>query len=52
MVFEKCTSCNAPLAEEGWTSFPCPVCGDMICRCERCRHQSIEYACACGFRGP
>ncbi len=53
MAFEKCSSCNAPLSEEGWTKFECPGCGTIIYRCQRCRHQSIPYECKkCGFRGP
>ncbi|NYT05101.1 MAG: DUF1610 domain-containing protein [Methanomicrobiales archaeon] len=53
MTFKKCTSCNAPLADEGWTGFPCPECGEMIYRCHRCREQSLSYECRkCGFRGP
>ena len=50
---ERCTSCNATLAEEGSTRFPCPVCGQRINRCYRCREQSIAYTCSkCGFQGP
>ncbi|WP_083475504.1 zinc finger domain-containing protein [Methanogenium cariaci] len=55
MAIEKCTSCNVPLASEGWTKFPpCPPkCGgETIYRCHDCRHQSIPYECKkCGFMG-
>ncbi|NMA10247.1 zinc finger domain-containing protein [Methanoculleus chikugoensis] len=50
---DRCTSCNATLAEEGSTWFPCPVCAHEINRCYRCREQSIGYTCPkCGFQGP
>jgi predicted RNA-binding Zn-ribbon protein involved in translation (DUF1610 family) len=53
MSEKKCTSCNAPLAEEGATEFGCPACGVEINRCYRCREQSIAYTCPkCGFGGP
>jgi hypothetical protein len=53
MSDKKCTSCNAPLAEEGATKFGCPACGVEISRCYRCREQSIPYVCPkCGFGGP
>lgn len=53
MAIKKCTSCNAPLAEVGGTSFGCPQCEYEIKRCERCREQSIAYMCPqCGFQGP
>ncbi|MFZ0006376.1 MAG: zinc finger domain-containing protein [Methanoregula sp.] len=53
MSDKKCTSCSAPLAEEGSTVFACPMCGVEITRCYRCREQSIPYACPkCGFGGP
>ena len=53
MAFEKCTSCNAPLSETGWTKFQCPKCDEIIYRCESCRHQSVPYTCPkCGFQGP
>ncbi|WP_394297450.1 zinc finger domain-containing protein [Methanoculleus bourgensis] len=50
---DRCTSCNATLAETGCTRFPCPECEHEIQRCYRCREQSIAYTCPnCGFRGP
>ena len=53
MSDKKCTSCSAPLAEEGATEFGCPACGVEITRCYRCREQSIPYVCPkCGFGGP
>ncbi len=53
MSDKNCTSCNAPLAEEGATEFGCPACGVKIDRCYRCREQSITYVCPkCGFGGP
>ena len=48
-----CTSCKAPLAQEGAVEFGCPACGTEICRCYRCREQSVDYICQnCGFQGP
>jgi hypothetical protein len=53
MANKKCSSCNAPLAEEGATEFKCPACGFEIRRCYRCREQSIPYLCQkCGLGGP
>ncbi|TAJ45474.1 zinc finger domain-containing protein [Methanofollis fontis] len=53
MAIQKCTSCNAPLAESGSTKFGCPICGTEIRRCAPCREQSIAYTCEkCGFQGP
>ena len=53
MSDKKCTSCSAPLAEEGATEFGCPACGVEISPCYRCREQSIPYTCPkCGFGGP
>jgi predicted RNA-binding Zn-ribbon protein involved in translation (DUF1610 family) len=53
MSSKKCTSCNAPLAEEGACEFSCPVCSTEIKRCYRCREQSVAYTCPkCGFGGP
>jgi hypothetical protein len=53
MEISNCTSCNAPLAEQGATEFGCPQCGNMIRRCYRCRMQSVAYICPkCGFWGP
>ncbi|HIH02820.1 MAG TPA: DUF1610 domain-containing protein [Methanoregulaceae archaeon] len=53
MTTKKCTSCNAPLAEVGGTTFLCPQCEFEIKRCLRCREQSIPYMCPqCGFTGP
>jgi predicted RNA-binding Zn-ribbon protein involved in translation (DUF1610 family) len=50
---DRCTSCNATLAETGSTRFPCPECASTIKRCHRCREQSIAYTCPnCGFGGP
>jgi len=50
---DRCTSCNATLAETGCTRFPCRSVSMEIQRCYRCREQSIAYTCPnCGFRGP
>ncbi|MBI4362008.1 MAG: DUF1610 domain-containing protein [Euryarchaeota archaeon] len=49
---ERCTSCGARLSEKGYARFPCPMCGARLGRCWRCRKQSIDYRCACGFTGP
>src|SRR5690606_36587460 len=52
-MIRKCTSCNAPLAEEGAAEYGYPTCGYEIRRCVRCREQSIPYRCPkCGFGGP
>jgi len=53
MEVKKCTSCSAPLAEQGAAEFGCPECKTVIRRCVRCRMQSIPYVCPkCGFWGP
>lgn len=53
MEITKCSSCGAPAAERGATEFGCPECGEPLCRCARCRLQSVPYICRkCGFRGP
>ncbi|MHC1579212.1 MAG: zinc finger domain-containing protein [Candidatus Alkanophagales archaeon] len=51
---EYCTSCNVRLVERGFTTFPCPNCGEFeIKRCVRCRKLSNPYTCPkCGFVGP
>jgi len=53
MSQKKCTSCSAPLAEQGHAEFGCPECGYEIQRCQSCREQSRAYVCPkCGFGGP
>ena len=42
MSDKKCTSCSAPLAEEGSTAFACPACGVEITRCYPV--QGAEYS--------
>ncbi|VUT26661.1 MAG: hypothetical protein MASP_01631 [Candidatus Methanolliviera sp. GoM_asphalt] len=52
-AIENCTSCNVRLVEAGFTRFPCPVCGETIARCVKCRKQAIRYICPnCGYEGP
>ncbi|RLF37123.1 MAG: RNA-binding protein [Thermoplasmata archaeon] len=50
---EKCVTCGRGLLEKGFTTFPCPICDNVIGRCSNCREQSVKYACPkCGFGGP
>ena len=50
---EKCVSCGKGLIEQGFTTFKCPECGEIIGRCNSCREQSVKYACMkCEFQGP
>jgi len=50
---DRCTSCGKGLIERGFVTFPCPICGNPIGRCENCREQGVEYVCEnCGFKGP
>ncbi len=50
---ERCISCGITLTGVGGTRFPCPSCGTVIARCNRCKKQSNVYTCkACGFSGP
>ena len=52
MESKKCTSCSAPLAEQGAAEFGCPECKTLIRRCVRCRMQSVPYVFPkCGFWG-
>lgn len=49
----KCMSCGIPLMGIDSVKFPCPDCGEVISRCNRCRKQSNPYKCPnCGFEGP
>jgi len=48
-----CISCGVALIEKGSVRLPCPICGEEIGRCPRCRVLSTPYVCKnCGFRGP
>jgi len=50
---EKCVSCGKGLIEQGYTTFKCPECKEIIGRCNNCREQSVRYTCMkCGFQGP
>jgi len=50
---ENCVSCGIGLLGQGSTSFPCPICEEIIGRCASCREQSVNYTCPkCGFKGP
>ncbi|MGF3495676.1 MAG: HVO_2753 family zinc finger protein [Methanothrix sp.] len=52
-VPEKCISCGVTLLGTGGVRFPCPSCGVIIARCNRCKKQSNIYTCkSCGFTGP
>ena len=50
----RCVSCNIEVkAEDGFSIFKCPSCGETIVRCRRCRANSVPYKCPkCGFEGP
>ena len=47
----KCISCGRELDRKG-TYFKCPVCNEIIARCEKCRRSATPYKCKCGFEGP
>jgi len=50
---DRCISCGKGLVKQGYTTFPCPNCGEVIGRCDSCREQSIKYNCPkCSFQGP
>ncbi|WP_081472291.1 HVO_2753 family zinc finger protein [Methanothrix harundinacea] len=50
---ERCMSCGVTLIGPGGARFPCPNCGEIIIRCNKCRKQSNPYTCpSCGFLGP
>ncbi len=46
----KCTSCKKETHD--CVKFKCPKCKEDLYRCSKCRTLSIEYLCACGFKGP
>ncbi len=50
----KCVTCKINVkTEQGYSKFKCPACKEhWIIRCEKCRKNSIEYKCKCGFEGP
>ena len=53
MEIYKCVSCNANLFGTNYVAFPCPVCGETIYRCKKCRKIGNLYVCEnCGFVGP
>ncbi|HEV2449599.1 MAG TPA: zinc finger domain-containing protein [Thermoplasmata archaeon] len=49
-----CSSCGLALDGRGVVQFLCPQCGEeTLCRCARCRDQSVAYTCPhCTFQGP
>ena len=49
-----CNTCGtALLPKDGSVVFPCPICGEKIARCWRCRSIGRKYVCKkCGFEGP
>jgi len=50
---DKCISCGVALIGVGGTKFPCPSCGTVIARCNKCKKPSNVYSCkAWGFTGP
>ncbi|RLI86893.1 MAG: RNA-binding protein [Archaeoglobales archaeon] len=49
----RCVTCNSNLIGATYVAFPCPICGETIYRCKRCRRLSNPYVCPkCGFEGP
>ncbi len=48
-----CISCKQeiPLTDP-FVKFECPVCGELIARCDKCRTFGHPYKCKCGFEGP
>ncbi|MHC1631699.1 MAG: HVO_2753 family zinc finger protein [Methanotrichaceae archaeon] len=52
-ILNKCISCGITLVGSGGVTFPCPNCGEIISRCNKCRKQSNSYKCPnCEFEGP
>ncbi len=48
-----CASSGTPLVGSESTSFPCPSCGNILGRSQRCRVQAVKYICPeCRFEGP
>ncbi|MEE2629913.1 MAG: zinc finger domain-containing protein [Candidatus Thermoplasmatota archaeon] len=48
-----CASSGTPLVDSESTSFPCPGCGTVLGRSQRCRVQAVKYICPeCRFEGP
>ncbi|HWQ18381.1 MAG TPA: HVO_2753 family zinc finger protein [Methanotrichaceae archaeon] len=49
----RCISCGVTLIGAGGVKFPCPSCGTLIARCNKCKKQSNSFTCKnCGFAGP
>jgi predicted RNA-binding Zn-ribbon protein involved in translation (DUF1610 family) len=49
----ECITCGTYVTPgAGATKLPCPLCGETIGRCVRCRELGKRYACKCGFEGP
>jgi len=49
----RCITCGSYIdVEKGSVKFPCPVCGEIIARCGRCRLLAKRYVHTCGFEGP
>ncbi len=47
-----CTSCGRD-ARLSATVFPCPSCGQDLCRCADCKTNSNAYVCKnCNYAGP
>lgn len=47
-----CVSCGARISKDSSLIYPCPVCGEMLARCKKCKKMSNPYRCECGFEGP
>ncbi|OYT33412.1 RNA-binding protein [Archaeoglobales archaeon ex4484_92] len=53
MEVGRCVSCGAVLVGANYVEFPCPICGETIYRCKKCRRLANPYVCTnCGFIGP
>ncbi len=53
MEIKKCITCGSNLIGTSYVKFPCPICDEVIYRCNRCRKLGNPYECPkCGFKGP
>ena len=49
----RCITCGSFIEiGKGAVKFPCPICGEIIARCARCRTLARRYKHECGFEGP
>ncbi|MFH1394359.1 MAG: RNA-binding protein [Candidatus Micrarchaeota archaeon] len=47
---KRCITCGKNTKD--FAEFPCPSCGEKVCRCCYCRENRNAYECSCGFVGP